>query len=33
MFGKLKHCCKIATRYEKKAVNYMRMLSFSLEAV
>jgi hypothetical protein len=29
MFGKLKHYRRIATRYEKKAINYMGMLSFS----
>jgi transposase len=29
MFGKLKHYRRIATRYEKKAINYMGMLSFA----
>jgi transposase len=29
MFGKLKHYRRIATRYEKKAINYIGMLSFS----
>jgi transposase len=29
MFGKLKHYRRIATRYEKKSINYMGMLSFS----
>lgn len=29
MFGKLKHYRRIATRYEKKAINYRGMLSFS----
>ena len=29
LFGKLKHYRRIATRYEKKAINYMGMLSFS----
>ncbi|MDD1627414.1 MAG: transposase, partial [Methylococcaceae bacterium] len=29
MFGKLKHYRRIATRYEKKAINYMGMLSLS----
>ena len=29
MFGKLKHYRRIATRYEKKAINYMGMPSFS----
>ena len=29
MFGKLKHYRRIATRYDKKAINYMGMLSFS----
>jgi transposase len=29
MFGKLKHYRRIAMRYEKKAINYMGMLSFS----
>jgi transposase len=29
MFGKLKHYRRIATRYEKKAINYMGMRSFS----
>ncbi|MGZ8941330.1 MAG: hypothetical protein ACXW00_01000 [Methylobacter sp.] len=29
MFDKLKHYRRIATRYEKKAINYMGMLSFS----
>lgn len=29
MFGKLKHYRRIAARYEKKAINYMGMLSFS----
>jgi transposase len=28
-FGKLKHYRRIATRYEKKAIDYMEMLSFS----
>jgi len=28
LFGKLKHYRRIATRYEKKAINYMGMLSF-----
>ncbi|MDD2801086.1 MAG: transposase [Methylococcales bacterium] len=27
LFGKLKHYRRIATRYEKKAINYMGMLS------
>jgi transposase len=30
-YGKLKHYRRIATRYEKKAINYMGMLSFSSE--
>lgn len=29
LFGKLKHYRRIATRYEKKAINYMGMLSFA----
>jgi len=29
LFGKLKHYRRIATRYEKKALNYMGMLSFA----
>ena len=29
LFGKLKHYRRIATRYEKKAINYMAMLSFA----
>ena len=29
MFGKLKHYRRIATRYEKKAINYKGMLSFA----
>jgi len=29
MFNKLKHYRRIATRYEKKAINYMGMLCFS----
>jgi transposase len=29
MFGKLKHYHRIATRYEKKTINYMGMLLFS----
>jgi transposase len=29
LFGKLKHYRRIATRYEKKAINYMGMLCFS----
>lgn len=29
MFGKLKHYRRIATRYEKKAINYMGMLAFA----
>jgi len=29
MFGKLKHYRRITTRYEKKAINYMGMLSFA----
>jgi transposase len=29
MFGKLKHYRRIATRYEKKSINYMGMLSFA----
>lgn len=29
MFSKLKHYRRIATRYEKKAINYMGMLSFA----
>ena len=29
LFGKLKHYRRIATRYEKKAINYMGMLAFS----
>jgi transposase len=31
MFGKLKHYRIIATQYDKKAINYMRMLSFMAE--
>jgi transposase len=29
LFGKLKHYRRIATRYEKKAINYMGMMSFA----
>jgi len=29
LFGKLKHYLRIATRYEKKAINYMGILSFA----
>jgi transposase len=29
LFGKLKHYRRIAMRYEKKAINYMGMLSFA----
>ncbi|MDD5577646.1 MAG: hypothetical protein PHY16_00030 [Methylobacter sp.] len=29
LFGKLKHYRRIATRYEKKAINYRGRLSFS----
>ncbi|MGZ8227402.1 MAG: IS5 family transposase, partial [Methylococcaceae bacterium] len=29
LFGKLKHYRRIATRYEKKSINYMGMLSFA----
>jgi transposase len=29
LFGKLKHYRRIATRFEKKAINYMGMLAFA----
>nr|WP_236953196.1 hypothetical protein [Methylomonas denitrificans] len=29
MFGTLKHYRRMAIRYEKKAINYMGMLSFA----
>ncbi len=29
LFGKLKHYRRVATRHEKKAINYLGMLSFA----
>ena len=29
MFGKLKYFCRIATRYEKKVIHFMEMLTFA----